>query len=402
MLPRELKPENFGSYPPQARKLVLEHLTVLQQLPLSFLPSLLREAIDYDYRFPAERDALDREFTKLSSLSEAERQTWFQGFNQFTLSPKLEQSNWVIEPAQFVEQLSAHLWTTHQLDAFRNAATEYGTRLQSITQPQLQPIRRLGIAVIGKDVPTWEEPLFRRLRTHGTYFGKINPEDGLAHLIEAAETRATAHPTSYAHWYIDGGQPADHSANLTVVSYRGTEPIRASLLRTIQNEVQRPGMGPEELRSRMAQLTPTQLGISATEDEVLSRFQVRLLTEGSGTQIFATTFAQWATREVLRRAQAQTLLVRYAPRQRQRPMNELLSASHPEGELDPAGSLVDAEMAAYYHWINQQRLPGAEQSAFLIWFEGHNQALAIGPTLPRGVESSSVMNLKDLVTLALS
>ena len=46
---------------------------------------------------------------------------------------------------------------------------------------------------------------------------------------------------------------------------------------------------------------------------MLDRFQVKLLTEGSGTQIFSTTFAQWTAREALRRAQSQTLLVRFAP-----------------------------------------------------------------------------------------
>src|SRR5579872_2720307 len=93
-------------------------------------------------------------------------------------------------------------------------------------------------------------------------------------------------------------------------------------------------------------------------DEVLERFELKLLTEGSGTQIFSTVFAQWATREALRRAEPLTLLVRFAPRQRQRPMNELLSNAGATPELDPEGSLIDADMGAYYHWINQQRLQG--------------------------------------------
>ena len=126
---------------------------------------------------------------------------------------------------------------------------------------------------------------------------------------------------------------------------------------------------------------------------------MQLLTEGSGTQIFATTFAQWASREVLRRAAATTLLVRFAPRQRQRPMSELLASSKGEVELDPEGSLVDADMAAYYHWINQQRLPGADRSLFLAWFEGQRQAVAISPTLPRGTESTTSVSLRRLLTL---
>jgi hypothetical protein len=137
-----------------------------------------------------------------------------------------------------------------------------------------------------------------------------------------------------------------------------------------------------------------------TEDEVLSRFQVKLLTEGSGTQIFSTTFAQWTAREALRRAQPLTLMVRFAPRQRQRPMNELLTSVQGNAELDLAGSLVDADMGAYYNWLNQQRLPGADKSGFLVWFEGHSQALVIGPSIPRGTESTTVADLGELVALA--
>jgi len=82
-------------------------------------------------------------------------------------------------------------------------------------------------------------------------------------------------------------------------------------------------------------------------------------------------------------------------------MNELLSDSREKPELDPVGSLVDADMGAYYHWINQQRLPGADQSTFLVWFEGHNQALVVAPSLPMNTESSSEMDLGKLLSLAL-
>jgi len=52
-------------------------------------------------------------------------------------------------------------------------------------------------------------------------------------------------------------------------------------------------------------------------DAVLNRFQLSVLTEGSGTQIYSTTFVQWAARELLRRAQPLTLLARFAPRLRE-------------------------------------------------------------------------------------
>jgi len=136
-------------------------------------------------------------------------------------------------------------------------------------------------------------------------------------------------------------------------------------------------------------------------DAVLNRFQVRLLTEGSGTQIFSTTFAQWTAREALRRAQPLTLLVRFGPRQRQRSMNELLSNSNTNLDFDLSGSLLDAEMGAYYNWINQQRLPGSEQSSFIVWFEGHGKALAIGPSLAKGTASNSVADLNEVLSWAI-
>jgi hypothetical protein len=50
----------------------------------------------------------------------------------------------------------------------------------------------------------------------------------------------------------------------------------------------------------------------------------------------------------------------------------------PEPALQPIrdveGSLIDAEMGAYYTWIHQSRLSGADQSRFLVWFEGQRLA----------------------------
>jgi hypothetical protein len=400
MLPGDLKPEQFTGYPPKARKLVLAHLGTLHQLPLSFVPSLLRELIDYDFKFPAERTSIDHELAILSSLSPAQLKEWFQAFSQLSLSAKLEKLDWVNQPAQFVEQLSAYLWTTHQLNEFREAAIAYGnhTRAQAPSEPVAIP--PLGIAVIGQGVQSYDEPLFRNLRKHGTYFKQVKPDNGVELLLAAVESRAKAHPVPYGHWYVDGGRPADHSPSLSCVSFQKLEPVRAALLKNIQTEIAKPGMGPEELRTHMARLSPADLGITGKGDEVMNRFELKLLTEGSGTQIFSTTFAQWTAREVLRRAQPLTLFVRFAPRQRQRPMNELMAGGDSNPELDPTGSLIDADMGAYYQWINQQRLPGSERSSFLAWFEGHSQALAIGPSLPRGTESNSALDLQQLLSLA--
>jgi hypothetical protein len=405
MLPRDLKPEQFAGYPPEARKFVTNYLGTLQKLPLTFLPGLLRELVEYDYKFPAERTAHEKELAKLSSLSDAQLREWFQEFAVIRLSRQLEDFDWVREPAQFVEELSAHLWSTHQLDAFRKASNDYSDRLSASMPTERPVISRLGIAVIGQGISSYNEPLFRKLRAHGAYYSSIKPDDGLRLLLDAVAARAKAHPLSYGHWYVDGGEAEDHSPDLTCVSYKALEATRTVLLRKIQSEIDRPGMGPEALRTYLAELRPEDLGMTRPgngqdKDEVLKRFEVKLLTEGSGTQIFSTVFVQWAAREALRRAQPLTLLVRFAPRQRQKPMNELLSVNSGTPELDLVGSLIDADIGAYYNWINQQRLPGAEQSSFLVWFEGHRQAVIIGPAMPRGTESTSPADLSQLLAWA--
>jgi hypothetical protein len=399
MLPRDLKPEQFSAYPPEARKLASDYVGALRPLPLSFVSSLLREIIEYDFKFPQERRALERELGNLQSLSSAQIGDWFHEFNTIKLQGKLEQFDWVNQPAQFVEQLSAHLWSTHQLDAFRLAAMHYAERLATTVPAELPAAPRLGISIIGKGVDNYTEPLFRKLRPHGAYFSNVNPENGLKLLLEAVSARAQAYPGSYAHWYIDGGSEAEHGTGLTTVSYDGLAPTRTALLRKMQSEISRPGMGPENLRTIMAQMRPADVNLDSS-DAVLSHFQLKLLTEGSGTQIYSTTFAQWAARETLRRAQPLTLLVRFAPRQRQRAMNELLSVhAANDSEPDVIGSLIDGDMGAYYNWINQQRLPGADKSSFMAWFEGQNRAVVIGPSVPRGTESTAPTDVKRLLSL---
>jgi hypothetical protein len=401
MRPDSLEAGQFAAYPPLARERAVADVSLFRKLPLSFLPSLLLNLSDYDFRFPEERRAIDSELAVLRSLSPGQLDEWFAPFAKLSVSGKLKRLDWVSHPAVFLEDESAWLWTTGQQDAFRAAAMEYGSRLEKEIPSVTLPIPRLGIAVIGQGVASWSAPLFRNLRPHGTFFGQVRPENGLQILLAAVEQRAAAHPVPYGHWYVDGGEPVTHGSHLTCVSYARLKPVRRRLLQYMQKEIDRPGMGPEQLRSDLARLRPEDLGMSANGDAVLDRFQLKVLTEGSGTQIFSTTFAQWTAREALRRAQPLSLLVRFAPRQRQRPMNEMLADGKAAPEIDPVGSLIDADMGAWYNWIDQQRLAGYEQSVFIAWFEGHQQALVIAPTLPRGTESSTAMGMEKLIFFAL-
>jgi hypothetical protein len=400
MLPAQLHEGVFVGYPPEARVVATRHLPLFQKMPAVFVPIMLREVIAYDWRFPIERKELDDQFDYLGSLSGEELGRVLGDFGQIQITPELSKLDWVGSPGVFVEQLTAYLWASRQMDRFRAAADEYAKSWRT-ARPQAPPVTpRLAVVVVGRGVAQTTYPVFRKLRPHGVYFTKVNPEGGLSTVLEAVVERAAASSEAYSHWYIDGGESATTKGReLTRVSYAALEPVRTALLKRMQRMIQSGSAGPEAVRTMLAQLGPQDVGLPSGDGlGVLNRFQISLLTEGSGTQIFSTTFAQWAAREALRRAQPSTLLVRFAPRQRQQPMNEMLSGSQGAVELDPEGSLIDADMGAYYTWLNGQRLPGAERSKFLAWFEDHNEAVAIGPTLPHGTVSTEATDLSHILS----
>lgn len=383
MLPGQLTPEAFQGYPPQARQLCVEHLALLRQLPPAFLPLLLRELIAYDWRFPVERQDLNAQLAYLSKNSPAELQSMMAPFSSLRLSSKLEDTDWINQPGRFSEELTAHLWATHQIDAFRKAAVDYIGKFDA-AKPKVNPaIPRLGIVLIGQGVTANTYPLFGKLRHQGIYFTNVNPANGKQAVFDLVAKRTAAHPAPFAHWYIEGGDLDPHApSGLASTSYNALGPIRDALMTKMRRVMQRGGGGPELLRTELAQMRPEDVGMK-TGDPVLNRFQLSLLTEGSGTQIFSTTFVQWAAREALRRAQPVTLLAHYAPRRREQSMKELISGIADPTEPDPQGSLIDADMGAYYTWLNGQRLSGAEQSSFLVWFEAGREAVAVGPSMPR-------------------
>jgi hypothetical protein len=78
-------------------------------------------------------------------------------------------------------------------------------------------------------------------------------------------------------------------------------------------------------------------------------------------------------------------------------MNQLLARDPFTQPTDAEGSLVDADMGAYYTWINQNRLPDADQARFLAWFEGHGTAIAIGPAAPKGTVSDTPIDLAKVM-----
>jgi len=397
MTPSQLTSASFDQYPPLARQVAVQHLDLFREMPIPFLALLLREVINWDWKFPAERKDLDRQFAYLNSISPEQRKASFTPFANLKLSNQLEAVDWVNLPASFSEQLSAHLWATHQIDSFHVAAVDFFDKVTAAMPHQPPPANRVAIVTLGQGLQSNKYPLFRKLRRQGTYYRMVSAPNGFEMLVNAVNRRADTFPEPFAHWYIDGGSITATAAKTTYVSYGALTPVRARLQEKMR-QVFESGTGPEAFRSMLARMRPQDLGMSEGNDPVLSRFELSLLTEGSGTQIFSTTFIQWAAREALRRAQPITILARFTPRQRERPMNELLGEAAGKPELDPQGSVVDADMGAYYTWLNQQRLSGADQASFLGWFENGTEVVAIGPKFARGQVSNEPIALNEILS----
>jgi hypothetical protein len=398
MIAQQLREQQFQGYPPEARKVATSNIGLLQQLPLAFLPLLLREVIVYDWKFPAERDEIDRQFRYLGGLTPDQLSTAMSSFAKVKLSPALEGMDWIGAPTRFSERLSAYLWATHQIDDFSRAAENYIQAFNGAVPAVAAAAPRLGIAVIAREIDQTNYPLFRKLRPHGVYFNRVDSGSSYDLLLAAVAARAQAHPSPYAHWCVDGAEPPTSlNPQIASVAYGSLKPVRKALIHKMQ-QVSASQAGPEALHTRMAETDPSELGMKhPTDDPVMSRFAVSVLTEGSGTQIYSTTFVQWAAREALRRAQPLTMLAKFTPRQTEESADEELSGMQERVLLDPAGSLADADMGTYYTWINLQRLSGSNQSSYLAWYEGHSEALAIAPSLTPGTESHDNVSLAEIL-----
>src|SRR6184192_3412971 len=97
--PQQLIPSSFDVYPPLARQAALDHIDLFREMPVSFLALLLRELVNWDWKFPAERKELDRQFAYLRSVSKERRKLSFAPFANLELSEQLKATDWVNAPA---------------------------------------------------------------------------------------------------------------------------------------------------------------------------------------------------------------------------------------------------------------------------------------------------------------
>jgi hypothetical protein len=364
-------------------------------MPITLLPVFLVDLKQYDWKFPVEQKEIVArlEYVRAHPAD-------LDAFRAIHIPGGIDTTENIRNPQRFLAEMTATLWASLQMDAYRKAADQFVASYQAKVKPPVPAHPRLVMVCIGRQAAAPAYPLFQKLHGSGQIWTNVRAEGAADALVSALQRRAANDPTPYAHWYVDGGNPlrGAQASGVTQLLYPDLAPVNKQILAVMMSCIQA-GSGPEVLHVKLAELTrqiPSAGKISS--DARLQQFVVSLLTEGAGTQIFSTSFVQWAAREILRRAQPATILARYAPRQRQKPFNAMVKDALNASDLDPDGSLIDANMGAYYAFLELRRLPGADHDRFVVWFEGHPQVFLAAPGLSVGMEFSSPVSMDEVLS----
>lgn len=402
MKPADLQAASFAAYAPEARALAVAHLELLRQIPLAVLPTFLEQIQSLPNLFPKEQATLTGQIDFLSKASPQARATLLGPFAAIPLSPALQQLDWVNSPGTFLGSLSGYLWQSTQIDAYHRAASALFAALPRPAANNNAPAPLL-ISVFGRDATRTDYSLFTKLRTRGLYLRSVSPAGAGEALMALLRTRSQLHAAPYAHWYIDGGSPWSFDgaqSSVVACSYPELAPLTDRVLQAMDKAVQQ-GTGPEVLVQRLSRMRPEELNVAdITTDARLAHFYIQLLTQSSGTQVYSTSFVQAAAVALLRRAQPQTLCMRFAPRRKPASLNDMIEQRGVSSEPDANGAMIDADMATYYAWLALCDLPNGERSTLISYVEDRGEAFVISPSVTRGAESATPLTMSQVLALS--
>lgn len=394
MTPDKLSASSFAGYSPEAMRFASEHLALLQRLPLVLCPSFLQQMQGVDTLFPSERNLLRWQCDSLAKMPRAQFTQLTTVLASLSTPESLRGMDWVSFPARFVTEFTAYLWSSGQLNTFRKSAAEL---FAAIPPSPGEDVSRLVAVILGQGATVDPARVLKKLRARGVTLTSLDFTHAFKDLGALLKAHQAKNADPYGTWYVDGGQAHSElvsalGEHATVVSYAGLGPIREHVLQRVQATIATGSSGPEQMRTRLMETSVMEAGArQVTTDPVLQRFYTELFTESSGPQIFSTSFVQWTGRELARRAQPRTMLLRYAPRQHHQDMNAMFAET--ALKPDPQGSLRDAEMGAYYNWIEMSRITAAGRLTFVAWVEGQSLAVIVARGAPAGVVTASPMTL---------
>jgi hypothetical protein len=260
---------------------------------------------------------------------------------------------------------------------------------------------RLVFVVLGKGARVDGTRVAQKLARNGVTLNALRFDGAWGQMRTAMMAHAEAGSGEYASWYVEGGSPhptlAEGLERTIAVSYAGLAPLREQVLGHMQAMIAK-GSGAEQMHTELTGTTLREAGAAEiSNDLVLQRFYTELLTESSGPQIFSTSFVQWTGRELARRVQPETLLLRYTPRQRYREASQMFAETQ-KPESDAQGAYRDAEMGAYYNWLEMRRISAPGKLTFVAWVEDRPLAVVLGANAPAGSVCSTAMTLTEAIS----
>ena len=196
MTPGSLDRSNFSRYSALGRQFAVDHLSLLRRVPLAVLPPILEQIITLDWKFPAERDQLESQLDALEKLDAEVFQKLAAPFSKVDLPASLAAFDWVNQPAQFVQLLTPHLWSSGQIDAYRDAATKLLPPASAVIRTRARN-PRLVLFVAGAELTAPRYPLFSKLRPHGLHLTDVEPEDEKSWALDLMTRRASAGQEPY-------------------------------------------------------------------------------------------------------------------------------------------------------------------------------------------------------------
>ncbi len=402
----------------EALSLSQQHRAVLDRLPSTFWVSNLIEFQKWPGFFEPEKAYFRALLKQLSDLSDSEFQSMFgalEGFEARTGCRGITAN----DPEELQRRLLDHLQRRGQYPQWRVEIDGIFQKLQPLVEQRLYSADReprLVVILYGEGIAIEREKLWRRFREIGTRVPLELPENATPEaflrglftarleqasdrtsptLFEVRQESGNAPPLD--NWIIEAGDAlhalcertnANGRGNFaTGLSYDRLRSYRERLTNTIYSKVLSGLRSPLELAAylKTLQVRP-QEGVSLYLDDLVLAFIRDVFLAGAGTLIINNTFVEWGAVQAIKRAQPRLLVARFGVRDKLKPFSSLLLFSKPRPAdqipilQDPLGSFVDAEMLAYYIWLNAEKGPPYRgRTLYLLLAEGVDEMLAVTP-----------------------
>ncbi len=416
----------YSSLTGEARSLSQEYRGVLDRLPRTFWVSNLIELEKWPSLFEPERSYFRVLLKQLSDLSEPEFQAMFGSLASFEARTNCREIT-ATDPEGLQARLVSHLQRLGQYPSWRKEINRIFEKLEPSVERRLYSADRsprLIVIIYGEGITIERDKLWARFQKMGTRVPlRVAATDTSETFLRALftghpEQASESPPPTLFHirkesagvppldnWIIEAGdalhalceQSAGAAAgdSTTGMSYDRLRSYRDRLSETIYSKVLSGLRSPLELAAYLKTLqVKPQEGVSLYSSEVVLAFIRDIFLAGAGTLIINNTFVEWGAVQALKRAQPRVLVARFGVRDKLKPFSSLLMFSKPRTTdqipilQDPLGSFVDAELLAYYLWLNAENGPPYQgNTLYLLLAEGVDELLAVVPF--RQVNSST-------------